>query len=136
MNCKHCGSENYVKFGNTTNGKQRYKCKDCERSFREGDDREKHCIEKKHRAIGYYLRGTGIRSIADNEGVSPAIVLHWIRKSGRILQEKISSAKIPDDAKDIEILEVDELFSYVKKKVNKIYIWLAVDRNRNKVIDR
>ena len=89
MNCKHCGSENYVKFGKTTNGKQRYKCKDCGISFRQGDAREKHSIEKKHRAIGYYLRGTVMRAIADNEGVSPAIVLHWIRKAGRILKENI-----------------------------------------------
>ena len=116
IKCKHFGSFNYVKFGNTNNGKQRYKCKNCGKSFRDGDEREKHSIEKKHRAIGYYLRGAGIRTIADNEGVSPAIVLHWIRKSGRILQEKLLSTKIPDKAKDIEILEVDELFSYVKKR--------------------
>ena len=63
MNYKHCGSENYVKFGLTANGKQRYQCKDCEKSFREGDEREKHSIKQKHSAIGYYLRGTGIRTI-------------------------------------------------------------------------
>ena len=134
INCKHCGSKKYVKFGTTNNGKQRYKCKDCGKSFRQGDEREKHSVEKKHRAIGYYLRGTGIRAIAENEGVSPSIVLHWIRHSGRILQEKLLSAKISDNAKDIAILEVDELFSYVKKKSTKSMFGLLLIETEIKLL--
>ena len=115
MKCKHCSSKNYVNFGKTNNGKQRYKCNDCGRSFREGDDREKYSQEKKLRAIKYYLRGTGIRAIAEVEEVSPPLVLHWIKKAGNALQKKLMEAKIPSHARDIKILEVDELFSYCKK---------------------
>ena len=30
--CKHCGSENFIKYGKENN-KQMYKCKDCSRKF-------------------------------------------------------------------------------------------------------
>jgi len=36
---------------------------------------------------------------------------------GSMLREKIESTKVPEKAKDVEILEVDELFSYCQKKL-------------------
>ena len=117
MNCKHCGSSSYSKFGKTNNKKQRYKCRDCGRSFRGGDCREKYSKEVKFRAINYYLRGARIRSIASCEGTSGSLVLHWIRRAGVILKDYMDSIKVPNNAKEIEILEIDEMFSYVKKKL-------------------
>ena len=34
----------------------------------------------------------------------------------------------------VEILEVDELYSFIKKR-NRIYIWTAADRNKGKIVD-
>ena len=31
--CRHCGSENFIKYGHTSNGVNRYLCKDCGRTF-------------------------------------------------------------------------------------------------------
>jgi len=39
--CKHCGSDKAVKNG-YVQGKQRYKCKTCGKTYRAGDDREKY----------------------------------------------------------------------------------------------
>ena len=81
--------------------------------------REKYSKEKKSRAIKYYLRGTGIRAIAECENVSPPLVLHWIKNAGKLLQSHLQDIEIPDHARDIDILEVDEMFSYVQKKLAK-----------------
>ena len=35
INCRHCGSENIIKFGKTPNHKQRYRCHDCGKQSRE-----------------------------------------------------------------------------------------------------
>jgi hypothetical protein len=36
-----------------------------------------------------------------------------------MIREKLCTTVVPDDAKEIEILEVDELFTYYQKKAKK-----------------
>ena len=116
--CKHCCSEKNVKDGNVRE-KLRYKCKDCGRTFRKGDLREKYTIEKKVKVVKWYLEGVGIRSIERMEKVSSPLIIQWIRNFSKIMKEKINSVKIPENAKKIEILELDELFSYCQKNLTK-----------------
>ena len=117
--CKHCGEEeNLVKNGVILE-KQRYLCRSCGKTFREGDKREKHTLERKIRVMKLYTEGVGIRSIERIEGVSGAIIVHWVRKFGKMLKQKLCTTKVPDDCKKIEILEVDELFTYHQKKAKK-----------------
>jgi hypothetical protein len=80
-------------------------CKDCGRTFRDGDEREKYTIEQKIRVIKLYTDGVGMRSIERAEGVSTPLLIHWIRNFGKMLREKISTTPIPNDAKDIEIFD-------------------------------
>ena len=82
-----------------------------------GDERVKYTLEKKIRVLKWYLEGAGIRSIERMEEVSATLIVYWIRKMGSMLREKIESTKVPEKAKDVEILEVDELFSYCQKKL-------------------
>jgi transposase len=116
--CKHCKSEKVVKDG-FVQGKQRYICRDCDRTSRDGDAREKYSIEKKIKVIKLYTEGVGIRSIERLEDVPAPLLVHWLRNFGKMIREKLSATKIPDDAKEISILELDELFTYCKKKPKK-----------------
>ena len=54
------------------------------------------------------------------EEVSATLIVYWIRKMGSMLREKIKSTKVPEKAKDVEILEVDELFSYCQKNFQSV----------------
>ena len=36
-----------------------------------------------------------------------------------MIKEKLRTTEIPNEAKDIEILEIDELFTYYQKKQNE-----------------
>jgi hypothetical protein len=66
----------------------------------------------------------------------------WIKKAGRIVDDIVRELK--EEAQDIEILEMDELFTFIKKtRRNKkagewknphTRIWTAVDRNSFKTI--
>jgi transposase-like protein len=129
MNCKHCGSEEYTKDG-IVDKKQRYKCKQCNRTFREGDKREKYTNEKRMRVIKWYLEGVGIMSIERMEGVPNPLIIKWIRKYAQIIREELKEAPIPEHIKDIDIIELDELFSYCKKKLTKsTYGLLLIDND-------
>jgi transposase-like protein len=114
MLCKHCGSEDAVKNGIIL-GKQRYKCKGCGKTYREGDDRERYTNDQRLRVIKWYLEGAGIMSIERMEGVPNPLIIKWIRRFGTILRNKMNEARIPDDIRDIQILELDEMFTYCKK---------------------
>lgn len=116
--CKHCGSDKRVKNG-YVHGKQRWKCKGCGKTYREGDLRERYSNEKRLRCIKWYLEGAGIMSIERMEGVPNPLIIKWIRKFSKILRSKLNETPIPNDAKDIQILELDELFSYCQKKLTK-----------------
>ena len=131
--CKHCGSDKLVKNG-FVSGKQRYKCKDCSGAFIEGDARLKYGLEKRLKVINMCLEGIGIRSIERLEGVSNPLIIYWIRHLSELLRKEIKRRAMPDKPKDITIVEVDELFTYYKKKAKQAYVWLAIDRERNKVI--
>ncbi len=116
--CKHCGSEKRVRNG-YVHGKQRWKCKDCGKTYREGDLRERYSNEKRLRCIKWYLEGAGIMAIERMEGVPNPLIIKWIRRFSKILRSKLNETPIPKDAKDIQILELDELFSYCQKKLTK-----------------
>ena len=66
-----------------------------------------------------YLEGIGIRSIERLENIPNSLIIQWIRKFSKIIRQKLIESTIPDDIKDIQILEVDELFTYIQKKETK-----------------
>jgi len=112
--CKFCGASSLVKNGFNA-GVQRYKCKECGRNMRQGDKRVRYSYEQKMKVIRMVLEGVGIRSIARLEGVSPPLVLHWMREVSTLIQEQLAQARAVAERGDIQILELDELFSYVQK---------------------
>lgn len=114
--CKHCSCSKLVRNG-IIKGKQRYKCKECLRTFRDGDKREKYNFDKQIKVIKWYLEGAGIRSISRMEGVSTPVIIDWIRNFAKIIRGKIDEIKFSDDVKEIQILELDELFTYYQKKL-------------------
>lgn len=115
--CKNCGSSYFVKDG-LVKGKQRYLCKGCDKTTRVGDLREKYSLEKKIRVVKLYTEGVGLRSIERLESVPASLLVHWIRGFSEMIKEKLRTTDIPQDVKDIEILEMDELFTYYQKKAN------------------
>ena len=116
--CKHCGTSDYCKAG-FSKGKQRYKCRDCKKVFSLGDKREKYSIEQKLKAVKLYTEGVGLRTIERAEGISTPLLIHWIRRLGQMVKQHLVNTEIPEHAKDIAILEIDELFTFYKKNPKK-----------------
>ena len=113
INCTYCGSNSFVKNGKVNEGNQRYRCKECNKNFT--ITKRKYSPEFKLEAIKWYLEGVGIRSIERRMGVSARVVLYWIKNFSKAIRQKLSSTKVPDNIKDLQIVEVDELCTWIKK---------------------
>jgi len=107
MHCIHCASKATVKIGFQA-GKQRHRCKDCRKSFTENATKA-YPEEIRNQALRLYLEGLGFRSIGRFLGVSNVTVLNWIRQMGK----QVSKPKTPAN---VVILELDELWHFVKKR--------------------
>ena len=116
--CKHCGSNDLVKNG-YVHGKQRFLCKECTKTSRYGDQRCRYSLEQKIKVIKLYTEGMGLRSIERLEGISVSLLVYWIRNFSKIIRDKLNNTELPQDTKEVSILEVDELFTYFQKKPRK-----------------
>lgn len=121
--CKYCNSDNINKIGHSSfNNKQRYKCKDCNKTWTHGEDeRIKHSLLERKLCIVSYLTGLSMRGIQKmlnttfNKNIHIQNISHWIKNADKILQEEIEYRQQQIKSKEIKILEMDELFTYIKK---------------------
>jgi len=68
-----------------------------------------------------YLEGMGFRAIGRVLKVSNTAVLGWIKRFGK-------SNELPVPNESVEVVELDEMHTYVGKKKNYRWLWTAVDR--------
>lgn len=47
------------------------------------------------------------------------MIVYWIRQIGQILRKKLCATEVPEDCREIEILEIDAPFTYYQKKAGK-----------------
>ena len=125
LKCKYCGGNRINRYGKQGDN-QRYLCRDCKKVFIVNKDkRKKYSEEFKMEVIKWYLENVGIRSIERRMGVADTTILRWIKNFGKIIKERIIKEvnNIPEDLKelkekkDIEILEGDEIVTYIKKNL-------------------
>lgn len=106
--CPKCKNKEIVNNGNINN-RPRYKCKKCKYSFTVVKKSTSVSSDKKRLALELYLEGLGFNSIGRVLGVSHVSVLNWVKKYGRLAEE------IKSD-NEIEIMEIDEMHSYIGQK--------------------
>ena len=111
--CKKCKSPKIIKNGKQ-DGIQRYKCKDCNSVFRGKEG--KYSKEFKMDAIEMYLNSIGIREIARIKKVHNSVISSWIKKIGNVVKEEFKEKIDEVQDKNIRMIKIDELFTYIKKK--------------------
>ena len=114
--CPHCSSEHVVRFGRY-NGRQRYRCKCCNKTFtdttntvlyrtRKGDEWNEWIT-----LVDYMLKGYSLRKSAEIVGVTWVTLFYWRHKL-------LNTLKQLDFEQFQGIVEVDEtyfLYSYSQK---------------------
>jgi len=110
--CTNCGSANYRKNG-SYQGNQRYHCNDCGHYF--SDKIRKFSYADKARALDMYLNNVGVRKVARFIGASPALIIRWVKAAGTRLSEQLEQASEQVKSGLPDIIEMDEIYTYVKK---------------------
>gem|GEM_PF-307658 len=127
ISCKKCGCADYTLSGKSGE-KQRYKCRSCGCNFVEGNARVKVNSESKALAVVLYGSGkSSYRFIGKIFKSSPSTIQSWVKSTAEEIPE-------PDIGSDIKEVEFDEMWHFVNKKKNKIWIWRAIERVENKTI--
>jgi transposase-like protein len=88
VRCPHCQSEAVVKYGKTSNGKERFRCQQseqCGRTFLRSYAYPGCLPTVKQQIVEMTLKGSGIRDITRVLQVGPNTVLKELKKSGRPL---------------------------------------------------
>jgi insertion element IS1 protein InsB len=128
--CPGCGSLDLVKNGHDYKGSQKYHCKTCNRygtlHAQRGYDQQTR--SQVQRAL---LERVSLRGIERIFGVSRRTVADWLAMWGQHLPplaDTLSEARWDD------VLELDELWSFVLKKANKRWIWVALCRRTRQIV--
>jgi len=80
-------------------------------------------------AVLLYLSGISMHRIAFLLRVSAQSVLNWLRTFAQEHYEK------PEPTGRVIILELDEMWHYLKQKRRKLWIWKALDRDTGQLLD-
>jgi len=127
VKCPHCHSPNIVRNGKKNNRTQNYLCKECKKQFIRDSERT-YCGTLSYIAdmIKIMLvRGNGIRDIS----VVLKISVWKVLKILKLTKYRIKPAKTKYDC-----LEIDEFWTYVGRKTNKIWLIYAYHRETGEIV--
>jgi insertion element IS1 protein InsB len=135
--CPECGSTNNKKNGHIYNGKQNYYCKTCGRQFVENPEQKLISTEERERIRKLLLERIPLRGICRVMKVSLRWLLGFIASEYEQLPDDLNfQSSVETDRLLIWSLEteVDEMWSFVGRKSNKQWIWIAMDARSRQII--
>ena len=131
MRCKHCHSDSVVKNGYNSVCTTKFLCKICGRQFVENPKQSRISDESKSLVDKLLLERISLAGIARVVEVSE----RWLQN---YVNEKYNS--IPLEVKVMAkssfrlTIQCDEMWSFVGKRDNKQWVWLALDRNTREIV--
>jgi transposase-like protein len=117
MECRFCLSDNIIKSGKVRQ-KQRYKCKSCNKHFITNFISRGVDISIKLQALALIKEGVAFRAVARLIKVSLSAVLKWFKNKALIIKQIVNSQSI-DQIKEIDVVEIDEMWHYTQKNREK-----------------
>ena len=128
--CDRCGSTNLIKNGTNKCGNQQYHCKDCG-ACRVLKPQKGYSETFRQRVLRAAKERVSLRGIERIFGVCRQTVARWIRQHVRQLPLLIDTLK---DYQVGDSLEIDELWSFVRHKGRKRWIWIALCRRTRQIV--
>ena len=91
--------------------------------------------ERKEEILRAYQERSSLRGLRRTFGVSPTTVIGWLKKvAGLDMKDTlICTEEVPDEESE-KVLELDELWSFVYRKSDKAWVWLALCRETRQVV--
>jgi insertion element IS1 protein InsB len=126
IECRRCTGVDLVKNG-SVQGRAKYSCKAC--GYQGYFTSVKASREAKYELVEKLLvERNSQRSIVRITGVSRMTIARLIKKAKATVSKKSYKKKVKP------VLELDEMWSFVGNKGNKVWIWLALECTSRKII--
>ncbi|MDJ0724909.1 MAG: IS1 family transposase [Prochloraceae cyanobacterium] len=129
--CPKCESDKISKNGKIHNEKQNYKCQNCGRPFIKNPTKKYITQETKNLIDRLLLEKISLAGIARVTNVSETWLQDYVNHKYSELPQEI---KISQKAKGKLTIQCDEAWSFVGKKGNKQWIWLALDVKTREIV--
>src|SRR6266581_2394664 len=82
--CPYCGSEDLIRNGHASNGKQKYHCKSCKRQSRENPAPNGYPEERREEIMRAYQERSSLRGLTRTFKITRNTVKNWLKKSSKI----------------------------------------------------
>ena len=128
--CRVCGSTNIVRNGTNRCGSAQYYCKDCG-AHRVLELATGYSARAQRRVLDPYKERASLRGLTRIFGVARPTVLRWLKELVQRLPD-LKDTLLPPQADDV--LELDELWSFVFKKAAKRWLWVALCRRTRQIV--
>jgi len=80
IRCPYCDSEDLIRNGHASNGKQKYRCKACKRQSRENPSPNGYTEERREEIIRAYQERSSLRGLTRTFKVARNTVKGWLKK--------------------------------------------------------
>jgi insertion element IS1 protein InsB len=135
--CPGCGSKQYKKNGHIRNGKQNHRCKACGHAFVIQPANKILSEEQRTLIAKLLLEKLSLRGIGRVMGITLKWLLHLMAERFAACPDHLHVQR-PRAPTDVVIqrldAEADEMWSFVGKKANKQWIWIAMDAKTRQII--
>jgi len=89
--------------------------------------------EKKGLIINVYQERSSMRGIERTFGVSRRTLSAWLKEQANDLPP-LEETLQPVECKKIPVLDVDELRSFVFRSKDKVWVWIAMNRETREIV--
>jgi insertion element IS1 protein InsB len=128
--CRSCGSAAIIRNGHNKCGSPQYKCKACG-ACRVLTPKVRYTPEQKVTVLKAYRERMSLRGLQRVFGPWRSTVLRWLKQLVASLPSLLESL-LPAQADDV--LEMDELVSFVSEKWFKRWLWTAQCRRTRQIV--
>ena len=128
--CPDCGSVDLVKNGHDYKGIQKYHCKNCNR-YGTLQAKKGYSPQQQSQVKRAVLEWRSLRGVARIFALSRHTVSRWLQTWLEQVPSIVSSL-LPAEVEDV--LELDELWSFVGGKEQQRWVWLALCRRTRQVV--
>ena len=131
MYCPNCESERIIKNGFNSARSQMYRCKECNYQFVLNPQKSRIPNAKKTLIKKLLLERVSLAGIARVTGVSMTWLQQFVNEFYRQIPRTVDVSK---KEKGRLTVECDEMWSFVEKKQNKQWVWLAQDQQTKEIV--
>ena len=129
--CHQCSSVNIEKNGTDYKGSQKYHCLDCNKYGTLNPQNRDYPRFFRDLVLRAYRERASMRGIQRIFGIARQTLARWLQQEAIELPD-LAETLVPPDENDV--LELDELWSFVLKKSEKRWIWIALCRRTRQVV--